>query len=119
VRPTCLHTSAISRHHRNERAGGVQSTAGSGSSPGICGRRLVAAVRQLGFTIDDTIERDIIASKKASNRMQDRMDLHLLDLFSNRVRVAVTELATANALPFRSRAFEIFLGNAMRVHHGY
>ncbi|MGB8853759.1 MAG: hypothetical protein WCC69_09360 [Pirellulales bacterium] len=25
--------------------------------------------------------RDIIASKKASNRMKDRMDLHLLDLF--------------------------------------
>jgi hypothetical protein len=94
------------------------------------GRRLVAAVRQLGFTIDDTVEsdiiagrdfiqltdgpfdldivfapdgienfaeakgravtegifpvaniRDIIASKKASNRMKDRMDLHLLDLF--------------------------------------
>lgn len=94
------------------------------------GQRLVAAVRQLGFTIDDTVERDIIdgkdfiqltdgpfdldivfapdgidnydeakrrsvtegifpvanirdiiASKKASNRMKDRMDLHLLDLF--------------------------------------
>jgi hypothetical protein len=25
--------------------------------------------------------RDIIASKRASNRMKDRMDLHLLDLF--------------------------------------
>jgi hypothetical protein len=94
------------------------------------GRRIVAAVRQLGFTIDDTVERDIIAgkhfiqltdgpfdlnivfapdgienyaeakrravregifpvanirdiiaSKKASNRMKDRLDLHLLDLF--------------------------------------
>jgi hypothetical protein len=94
------------------------------------GRRLVAAVRQLGFPIDDVIERDIIAgkdfiqltngpfdldivfapdgienyaeakrravtegifpvanirdiiaSKKASNRMKDRLDLHLLDLF--------------------------------------
>ena len=94
------------------------------------GRRLVTAVRQLGFMIDDTVERDIIAgkdfiqlmdgpfdldivfapdgienyteakrravtdgifpvanirdiiaSKKASNRMKDRMDLHLLDLF--------------------------------------
>jgi hypothetical protein len=94
------------------------------------GQRLVTAVRQLGFTIDDTVERDIIAgkdfiqltdgpfdlvivfapdgienyaeakrrsvtegifpvanirdiiaSKKASNRMKDRMDLHLLDLF--------------------------------------
>lgn len=94
------------------------------------GRRLVTAVRTLGFMIDDTVERDIIAgkdfiqltdgpfdldivfapdgienyteakrravtdgifpvanirdiiaSKKASNRMQDRMDLHLLDLF--------------------------------------
>ena len=94
------------------------------------GRRLVAAVRQLGFTIDDTVEndiiagrdfiqltdgpfdldivfapdgienyaeakrravtegifpvasiQDIIASKRASNRMKDRMDLHLLDLF--------------------------------------
>lgn len=94
------------------------------------GRRLVTAVRQLGFTIDDTVERDIvagkdfiqltngpfdldivfapdgidsyaeakrrsvtegifpvanirdiIASKKASNRMKDRLDLHLLDLF--------------------------------------
>ena len=94
------------------------------------GRRLVTAVRQLGFVIDDTVEhdiiagkdfiqltdgpfdlvivfapdgienyaeakrraviegifpvaniRDIIASKKASNRMKDRMDLHLLDLF--------------------------------------
>lgn len=94
------------------------------------GRRLVAAVRHLGFTITDAVERDIvsgkdfiqltdgpfdldivyapdgienyqvarqravslgifpvanisdiIASKKASNRMKDRMDLHLLDLF--------------------------------------
>ena len=94
------------------------------------GRRLVTAVRTLGFMIDDTVERDIIAgkdfiqltdgpfdldivfapdgienyteakrravidgifpvanirdiiaSKKASNRMKDRMDLHLLDLF--------------------------------------
>ena len=94
------------------------------------GRRLVTAVRQLGFLIDDTVERDIIAgkdfiqltdgpfdldivfapdgienygeakrravtegmvpvanirdiiaSKKASNRMKDRVDLHLLDLF--------------------------------------
>ena len=94
------------------------------------GRRLVTAVRKLGFMIDDTVERDIIAgkdfiqltdgpfdldivfapdgienyteakrravtdgifpvanirdiiaSKKASNRMKDRMDLHLLDLF--------------------------------------
>ncbi|MFY8222832.1 MAG: hypothetical protein ACOVJ6_13075 [Pirellulales bacterium] len=94
------------------------------------GRRLVTAVRQLGFVIDDTVEhdiiagkdfiqltdgpfdlvivfapdgienyneakrravtegifpvaniRDIVASKKASNRMKDRMDLHLLDLF--------------------------------------
>jgi hypothetical protein len=27
------------------------------------GRRIVAAVRQLGFTIDDTVERDIIAGK--------------------------------------------------------
>ena len=94
------------------------------------GRRLVTAVRHLGFMIDDTVEReiiagkdfiqltdgpfdldivfapdgienyteakrravtdgifpvanirDIIASKKASNRMKDRMDLHLLDLF--------------------------------------
>lgn len=41
------------------------------------GHRLVTAVRQLGFTIGDTVERDIIASKKASNRMKDRMDLHL------------------------------------------
>lgn len=94
------------------------------------GRRLVAAVRHLGFTITDAVERDIvsgkdfiqltdgpfdldivyapdgienyqvarqravslgifpvanirdiIASKKASNRMKDRLDLHLLDLF--------------------------------------
>ena len=94
------------------------------------GRRLVAAVRHLGFTITDAVERDIvsgkdfiqltdgpfdldivyapdgienyqvarqravslgifpvanirdiIASKKASNRIKDRMDLHLLDLF--------------------------------------
>lgn len=45
------------------------------------GRRLVTAVRKLGFTIDDAVERDIIASKKASNRMKDRVDLHLLDLF--------------------------------------
>ena len=94
------------------------------------GRRLVTAVRKLGFMIDDTVERDIIAgkdfiqltdgpfdldivfapdgienyteakrravtegifpvanirdiiaSKKASNRMKDRLDLHLLDLF--------------------------------------
>jgi hypothetical protein len=94
------------------------------------GRRLVAAVRHLGFTITDAVERDIvsgkdfiqltdspfdlnivfapdgienyqvarqravslgifpvanirdiIASKKASNLMKDRMDLHLLDLF--------------------------------------
>lgn len=94
------------------------------------GRRLVTAVRHLGFSIDDAIERDIIAgkdfiqltdgpfdldivfapdgienfdaakrravtegifpvanirdiiaSKRASNRMKDRMDLHLLDLF--------------------------------------
>jgi hypothetical protein len=94
------------------------------------GQRLVTAVRQLGFTIDDTVERDIIAgkdfiqltdgpfdlsivfapdgienydeakrrsvtegifpvanirdiiaSRKASNRMKDRMDLQLLDLF--------------------------------------
>ena len=94
------------------------------------GRRLVTAVRKLGFMIDDTVEtdiiagkdfiqltdgpfdldivfapdglenyteakrravtdgifpvaniRDIIASKKASNRMKDRIDLHLLDLF--------------------------------------
>ena len=94
------------------------------------GRRLVTAVRHLGFMIDDTVEReiiagkdfiqltdgpfdieivfapdgienyaeakrravtegifpvanirDIIASKKASNRMKDRLDLHLLDLF--------------------------------------
>ncbi|MEI6506115.1 MAG: hypothetical protein WCO90_09585 [Planctomycetota bacterium] len=94
------------------------------------GRRLVTAVRQLGFMIDDTVERDIIAgkdfiqltdgpfdldivfapdgiedyteakrravtdgifpvanirdiiaSKKASNRIKDRIDLHLLDLF--------------------------------------
>ena len=94
------------------------------------GRRIVDAVRQLGFAIDDTVERDIIAgkdfiqltdgpfdldivfapdgienyveakrrsvtegifpvanirdiiaSKKASNRMKDRMDLYLLDLF--------------------------------------
>lgn len=94
------------------------------------GRRLVAAVRNLGFTISETVERDIvagkdfvqltdgpfdldivfapdgienfhdarlravslgifpvanirdiIASKKASNRMKDRLDLHLLDLF--------------------------------------
>lgn len=94
------------------------------------GRRLVTAVRHLGFTITDTVERDIvagkdfvqltdgpfdldivfapdgienyhaarqravhlgifpvanirdiIASKKASNRMKDRMDLYLLDLF--------------------------------------
>jgi hypothetical protein len=45
------------------------------------GRRIVAAVRKLGFVIDDSVERDIIASKRASNRMKDRMDLHLLDLF--------------------------------------
>ncbi|MFM7136109.1 MAG: hypothetical protein ACKO1M_03435 [Planctomycetota bacterium] len=94
------------------------------------GRRIVTAVRQLGFVIDDSVERDIIAgkdfiqltdgpfdldivfapdgianyteanrravtdgifpvanirdiiaSKRASNRMKDRMDLHLLDLF--------------------------------------
>lgn len=94
------------------------------------GRRLVAAVRGLGFTISAAVEldiiagkdfiqltdgpfdlaivfapdgiesyddarrravilgifpianiRDIIASKKASNRMKDRMDFHLLDLF--------------------------------------
>lgn len=94
------------------------------------GRRLVAAVRQLGFVIDESVEsdivagrdfiqltdgpfdldivfapdgienygeakrravtegifpvaniRDIIASKQASNRMKDRMDLHLLELF--------------------------------------
>lgn len=94
------------------------------------GRRIVAAVRQLGFAIDEAVERDIIAgkdfiqltdgpfdldiifapdgiesfseakrravtegifpvanirdiiaSKKASNRMKDRMDLYLLDLF--------------------------------------
>ena len=94
------------------------------------GRRLVAAVRHLGFTITDAVERDIvsgkdfiqltdgpfdldivyapdgienyqvarqravsmgifpvanirdiIASKKARNRMKDRMGLHLLDLF--------------------------------------
>jgi hypothetical protein len=94
------------------------------------GRRIVAAVRQLGFAIAETVEhdiiagkhfiqltdgpfdldivfapdgiesygearsravtegvfpvaniRDIIASKKASNRMKDRMDLHLLELF--------------------------------------
>lgn len=94
------------------------------------GRRIVSAVRQLGFTVDATVERDIIAgkdfiqltsgpfdldivfapdgiesyaeakrrsvtegifpvanirdiiaSKRASNRMKDRMDLHLLDLF--------------------------------------
>jgi len=94
------------------------------------GRRIVYAVRQLGFTIDDTVERDIvagedfiqlkdgpfdlnivfapdgienyveakhrsvtegifpvanirdiIASKKASNRMKDLVDLQLLDLF--------------------------------------
>ena len=94
------------------------------------GQRLVTTVRQLGFTIDDTVERDIIAgkdfiqltdgpfdldivfapdgienydeakrrsvkegifpvanirdiiaSRKASNRMKDRMDLQLLDLF--------------------------------------
>jgi len=94
------------------------------------GRRIVDAVRQLGFAIDETVERDIvagkdfiqltdgpfdldivfapdgiesfseakrravtegifpvanirdiIASKKASNRMKDRMDLYLLDLF--------------------------------------
>ena len=94
------------------------------------GRRIVTAVRQLGFSINDAIERDIIAgkdfiqlkngpfdldivfapdgienyaeakrraviegifpvanirdiiaSKKASNRKKDRMDLHLLDLF--------------------------------------
>jgi hypothetical protein len=94
------------------------------------GRRLVTAVRHLGFSIDDAIERDIIAgkdfiqltdgpfdldivfapdgienfdaakqravtegifpvanirdiiaSKTASNRMKDRVDLHLLDLF--------------------------------------
>ena len=94
------------------------------------GRRLVTAVRKLGFMIDDTVETDIIAGKdfiqltdgpfdldivfapdgienyteakrravtdgifpvanirdiiesiKASNRMKDRIDLHLLDLF--------------------------------------
>ena len=94
------------------------------------GRRIVAAVRQLGFVISESVERDIItgkdfiqltdgpfdldivfapdgiesyaaakrravtegifpvanirdiiASKRASNRMKDRMDLHLLDLF--------------------------------------
>jgi len=45
------------------------------------GRRIVADVRQLGFAIDEAVERDIIASKKASNRMKDRMDLYLLDLF--------------------------------------
>jgi len=91
---------------------------------------VVTAVRQLGFTIDDTVEndivagrdfiqltdgpfdinivcapdgienyaeakrravtegifpvasiQDIIASKRVSNRMKNRMDLHLLDLF--------------------------------------
>ena len=94
------------------------------------GRRLVTAIRQLGFSLDDAIAReiiagkdfvqltdgpfdldivfapdgienyaeakrrsvtegifpvanirDIIASKKASNRMKDRTDLHLLELF--------------------------------------
>lgn len=94
------------------------------------GRRLVEAVRQLGVSIDEAVERDIvdgkdfvqltngpfdldivfapngiesyavaksravtegifpvaniryiIASKRASNRMKDRLDLHLLDLF--------------------------------------
>ena len=45
------------------------------------GRRLVTAIRQLGFSLDDAIAREIIAGKKASNRMKDRMDLHLLELF--------------------------------------
>jgi hypothetical protein len=94
------------------------------------GRRIVTAVRRMGFAIDDAVERDIvagkdfvqltngpfdldivfapdgiesfsdakrravtegifpvanirdiIASKRASNRMKDRVDLYLLDLF--------------------------------------
>lgn len=49
-------------------------------------RRLVTAVRQGGFTIDDAIECDIMFGKKASDRMKDRMDLHLLDLFWGRFR---------------------------------
>jgi hypothetical protein len=94
------------------------------------GRRIIAAVRRLGFHVDEAVEReivtgkdfiqltngpfdldivfapdgietfadakrravmegvfpvanirDIIASKRASNRMKDRVDLHLLELF--------------------------------------
>ena len=62
VRPTCPPTSAISRLHRNERAGGIQSTDGI-ENYGEAKRR---AVTEGIFPVANI--RDIIASKKASNR---------------------------------------------------